>query len=122
MPVSAEAFGVTDLVARFERVMSAIRLDCDCESTLKRALTRFAALERTRETRKALAIAGEHKDQIIARIAFLAELDELNEHEADWSVYNEMALLFDEIASAGEAAASTLRVAARTRSVTLSRR
>lgn len=116
MIVQTEGSGATDLVTRFQRVVSAIRLDCDCEATLKRALARFAMLEHTREVRKSLAVASEHKDQIIARIAFLAELDELNEHEADRSVFSEMALLFDEIAAAAGAAAVALCAIARVES------
>jgi len=113
MNAPTDASRASDLVTRFQRVVSAIHLDCDSAVTLKRALARFAALEHTREVRRALAVASEHRDQIIARIAFLAELDELNEHEADRSVFNEMATLFDEIAAAAAGAAAALCTIAR---------
>lgn len=100
---------ITDLVARFRRVVSSIDLDRECLTTLHGALTRFTALECRRQMRKSLAEAREKKDQIIARIAFLAELDELNESESDLSVFVEMALLFDEISGAATEAAAAMR-------------
>lgn len=99
---------ITELVARFRRVVSSINLDQECLAKLNGALTRFTSLEYRRQLRKSLSEARERKDQIIARIAFLAELDELNENEADRSVFAEMALLFEEIASAAKEAATAL--------------
>jgi hypothetical protein len=65
--------------------------------------------------RRALAEARENKDQIIARLAFLAEIDELTEHEPDRTVFAEVAALFDEISvAAGEAAKAIRSVASLT--------
>lgn len=101
---------ITDLVTRFRRVVSSIDLDRDCLATLSGALSRFTALECRRQLRKSVAEAREKKDQIISRVAFLAELDELNESESDRSVFAEMALLFDEISDAAVEAAKAMRL------------
>ncbi|MGV8840891.1 MAG: hypothetical protein ACWA6X_11375 [Bauldia sp.] len=108
--LTAEEDDVTDLVTRFRRVVSSIDLDRECLTTLSGALSRFTALEWRRQLRKSLAEAREKKDQIISRIAFLAELDELNESESDRSVFAEMALLFDEISEAAIEAARAMRL------------
>lgn len=99
----------TDLVLRLRRVLMAVDLDCQCRTSLQGALNRFTSLEYRRQRRKALAEAREHKDQIIARVAFLAELDEVTEREADASVFEEMAMLFDEIGEAAAEAATAIR-------------
>ncbi len=99
----------TDLVSRLQRVLLAVDLDCSCRTRLDGALNRFSSLEYRRQIRKALAAAREHKDQIIARLAFLAELDEITESESDQTVFEEMALLFDEISIAAAEAAVAIR-------------
>lgn len=99
----------TDLVLRLRRVLLAVDLDCQCRTSLQGALNRFTSLEYRRQRRKALAEAREHKDQIIARVAFLAELDEVTEREADAGVFEEMAMLFDEIGEASTGAANAIR-------------
>lgn len=99
----------TDLVRRLRRVLLAVDLDCQCRASLEGALNRFTSLEYRRQRRKALADAREHRDQIIARLAFLAELDEVTEGEADATIFEEMAILFDEIGDASAAAANAIR-------------
>src|SRR5690606_4251655 len=79
MPASPLAAESTDLIRRLRRVLSAVELDCECRTSLEGALNRFTSLEHRRLMRKALADARENKDQIIARLAFLAELDEVTE-------------------------------------------
>lgn len=101
--------GTTDLVCRLRRVLLAADLDCQCRASLEGALNRFTSLEYRRQRRKALADAREHRDQIIARLAFLAELDEVTEGEADATIFEEMAILFDEIGDASAAAANAIR-------------
>jgi nitrate reductase / nitrite oxidoreductase, beta subunit len=44
-------------------------------------------------------------ERMLAMRAFLVELDEITEREADWTVFEEMALLFDEIGTAASEAA-----------------
>ena len=99
----------TDLVLRLRRVLMAVDLDCQCRTSLQGALNRFTSLEYRRQRRKALSVAREHKDQIIARVAFLAELDEVTEREADATVFEEMAMLFEEIGEASAEAANAIR-------------
>jgi hypothetical protein len=99
----------TDLVRRLRRVLLAVDLDCQCRASLEGALNRFTSLEYRRQRRKALADAREHRDEIIARLAFLAELDEVTEGEADATIFEEMAILFDEIGDASASAANAIR-------------
>lgn len=101
-----------DLVSRLRRVISTVDLNCRCRTRLEGALDRFTALEHRRQARKAIAGAREQRDQIIARLAFLAEIDELTEQEADTSVFSETATLFDEIAAAAGDAARSIRMCA----------
>jgi len=107
----AHATETTNLVLRLQRVLLAVDLDCACRARLEGALNRFTSLERRRQNRTALATAREQKDQIIARLAFLAELDEITERESDQTVFEEMALLFDEIGASAANAAAVIRLA-----------
>lgn len=109
MPAPPRAAESTDLIWRLRRVLSAVDLDCQCRTSLEGVLNRFTSLEHRRLMRKALAETREHKDQIIARLAFLAELDEITERETDRTVFEEMAILFDEIGAAAQEAARSVR-------------
>ena len=110
MPVLAySSSDADDLVSRLRRVLSAVDLNCRCRARLEGALDRFTALEYRRQARKGIADAREHRDQIIARLAFLAEIDELTEQEPDNTVFGEIATLFDEIAAAAAVAAKAIR-------------
>jgi len=109
MPALVYSAETSDLVARLRRVLLSVDLDCSCRARLEGALNRFSSLEQRRMMRSALAAARGDKDQIIARLAFLAELDEVTEFESDPSVFTEMALIFDEIASAAADAATAIR-------------
>ena len=102
----------TDLVSRLQRVLSAANLDCGGQKTLNGALDRFMSLEYRRQIRKALADARQQRDQIIARLAFLAEIDEITEHESDRTAFFEVAVLFDEIGAAAAEAAKAIRLVA----------
>ena len=110
MLTPASAVEESDLVSRLRRVLSAVDLDCQCRTTLDGTLDRFAALEYSRQMRRALADAREQKDQIVARLPFLAELDEITECEPDHTVFEEIALLFDEIGAAAASAAMAIRL------------
>lgn len=109
MPALAYSSETDDLVTRLRRILSAVDLDCGCRVRLEGALDRFTALEYRRQTRKALSQAREQRDQIIARLAFLAEIDELTEQESDRTVFAEVAVLFDEIGAAAIEAAKAIR-------------
>jgi hypothetical protein len=110
MPTLATDAG--DLVSRLRRDLSAIEIDCACRTTLDSALDRFSAHEQRRRLHRGLDDARRHRDWIAAQLAFLAELDEITERESDGTVFEEMALLFDEIGAAAGAAALAIREAA----------
>jgi hypothetical protein len=101
----------SDLVSRLRRDLSAVELDCDCRTMLDSALDRFSAFEQRRRLRTALQNARRQRDWIAAQLYFLAELDDITEHETDHTVFEEMALLFDEIATAAGEAALAIREA-----------
>jgi benzoyl-CoA reductase/2-hydroxyglutaryl-CoA dehydratase subunit BcrC/BadD/HgdB len=106
MPIPAD---VGDLVSRLCRDLSTIEIDRASRTTLDSALSRFSALEHRRRLLTALADARRHRDWIAAQLAFLAELDDITERESDSTVFEEMALLFDEIVAAAGAAAVAIR-------------
>lgn len=98
-----------ELIDRLRRVLRPEELHCACRETLDGALDRFDQLERRREARRWLAAARDDKDRIAALLRFLSELDSLTEVESDRSVFEELALLFIEIARSAEAGAAALR-------------
>ncbi|GAU82056.1 hypothetical protein [Bosea sp. BIWAKO-01] len=105
----APATPASELIGRLRRVLRPEELDCACRETLDGALARFDQLERRREWRRQFAAARDHKERITALLAFLSELDALSEAESDRSVFEELALLFIEIARSAEAGAAALR-------------
>lgn len=105
----APATPASELISRLRRVLRPEDLNCACRETLDGALDRFDQLERRRESRRRLAAARDHKERIFALLAFLSELDTLTEAESDRSVFEELALLFIEIARSAEAGAAALR-------------
>jgi hypothetical protein len=109
MPTLVRSDQTMDLVSRLQRVLLAADLDCACRTRLEGALDRFTSLEQRRQTRQMLAATRKQKDQIIAKLAFLAELDEITERETDQTVFEEMALLFVEIAASAIDAAAAIR-------------
>jgi hypothetical protein len=72
---------------------------------------RFTAFERRRRLRSGLQQARCQRDAIANQLSFLAELDEITESEDDRTVFEEMALLFDEIAAVAGNAAGAIRKA-----------
>ena len=97
------------LIERLRHVLLSSGLDCRCRDTLAVALDRFDTLERRRLSRRGLAQARDHKDRITAILSLLSELDQVTEGEQDRSVFEEMALLFVEIANSAQAGAIALR-------------
>jgi hypothetical protein len=102
----------TDLVNRLRNVLKRVELDCDCRRSLCDALDRFATLEQRRKARGRLMQARDQKDRILAMLAFLSELDQISDSEADHGVFEEMALLFVEIANCANVGAASLRALA----------
>ena len=98
-----------DLIGRLQAVLMRVDLDCQCRESLSEAIDRFSALEQRRLSRRSLAEARDRKDRIIAILAFLSELDQVTEGERDRTVFEEMALLFLEIANCANAGAAALR-------------
>lgn len=111
MPKIAVATDPSDLISRLQRLIQTVEMDPASTAALAGALARFSSLEHRRSRRKALADAREQKDSIIARLAFLSELDEITDRETDSSIFEEIALLFDEIATAGAYGAIAIRSA-----------
>jgi hypothetical protein len=107
--MSVPVTDVGDLVSRLRRDLSAVEIDCACRTTLDSALTRFSAAEPRRRLRAAIDDARRHRDWIAAQLAFLAELDDITDRESDSTVFEEMAMLFDEIVVAARAAAHAIR-------------
>jgi hypothetical protein len=104
MPIPAD-----DYISRLRRDLSAIDIDRASRTTLDGALSRFSAREQQRRLNVALMDARRQRDWIAAQLAFLAELDDITERECDTTVFEEMAVLFDEIATAAGAAALAIR-------------
>ncbi len=98
-----------DIVARLAAVVKNARLDCECRSQLDEALDRFAAMERRRTIRSDLSKAGSQRRKIEAILLFLQDLDDLKTTEQDYSVFKDVALLFDDIAIAAKEGAEAMR-------------
>jgi hypothetical protein len=109
MPKPVHVTEFSDAVDRFHRVLTGISLDCECRTTLDGALDRFFAFERRRQLRDGLQLARRQRDMIASQLRFLAELDEITEREADRTVFEEMAQLFDEISASAAMSARAIR-------------
>ncbi len=109
MPNLAQATESGDLVFRLRRVLTDVQLDCQCRTTLDKALDRFSVLEHRRRLRNGLRQARLQRDWIANQLRFLAELDEITERETDHTVFEEMAVLFDEIRASAASAAQVIR-------------
>lgn len=109
LPSHAGSERAEELIGRLRHVLLPEELGCQCCERLAGALERFSLLERRRLSRRRLACARDHKERIVALLSFLSELDQVTEAESDRTVFDEMALLFTEIARSAEAAAAALR-------------
>lgn len=97
------------LVRRLRRILLSAQLNCQCRASLDDVLARFLVFETRRLLRKSLRDARSQRDWIASQLLLLVELDEITEHEADQTVFEEMVLLFDGIESAAAAASRVLR-------------
>jgi hypothetical protein len=86
-----------------------VDLDCGCHGSLPEALDRFTEFEQRRLTRRRLTQARDLKDRIAAALALLSELDQVTEGESDHTVFEEIALIFVDIANCANEAATALR-------------
>jgi hypothetical protein len=98
-----------DVVARLTAAMKNARLDCECRSQLDEALDRFAVMERRRTMRGDLSNACSQRRKIEAILLFLQDLDDLKATEQDYSVFKDVALLFDDIADSAKEGAEAMR-------------
>lgn len=103
------SFADMAVVARLAAAIRETRLDCGCESRLDETLALFALLERRRTLRGHLLNARHHREKIEAILFFLNDLDELEPTEQDHSVYEDIALLFDDISGIAREGASSMR-------------
>jgi hypothetical protein len=97
---------VDPLVGRLANLLSGVDLDCACRTKLDDALARFADLERLRERRQLLADARQQVARINTLLDFLRELDDLGLNEADRTVFDEVAQLFEDVAAAARQGAA----------------
>ncbi|MBE0695203.1 MAG: hypothetical protein IH590_19155 [Aquamicrobium sp.] len=96
------------MIRRIRTVIDSVELDCECRARLDEALARFSALEEQRTLRQHLVLARQHRERIKAILDFLQEVDDLMVSEPDRSVYSELALLFEEVASIATEGASAM--------------
>jgi hypothetical protein len=109
--VSSErnAHDAADLAHRLRNILLRADLNCECRQTLAGTLDRFAAFEQRRMLRNSLALARDQKARIVNILQLLSDLDDLTEGERDQTVFEEMALLFVDIAECANAGAAALR-------------
>jgi hypothetical protein len=88
------------LLTRVRAVMNTLDLDCRCRGKLDAALERFEALENRRQLRGLILDARHQAERIGALLELVGELDTLSTDEADLSVFQEIALLFEDIKAA----------------------
>lgn len=94
---------------RIRAVIRTVELDCACREKLDQALHRFEALEQRRALRDLIHDARRQSEQIAAMLDLLRELDDIRVEEQDGSVFEELALLFDAIATAAATGADDMR-------------
>lgn len=105
----ARRFADMAVVGRLANLIKDARLDCECRSRLDETLARFTALEIRRAAREHLANARSQRERIEAILFFLQDLDEMRATERDRSVYQDVALLFDDIANTAKQGAFSMR-------------
>lgn len=100
---------MANTVARLTGLIDETQLDCECRSKLDETLSRFARLEIGPAAREHLTNARHQRAHIEAILLFLQDLDEIGEAERDSSVYLDLALLFDDIATIARDGALSMR-------------
>ncbi|TPJ27268.1 hypothetical protein [Mesorhizobium sp. B2-7-2] len=104
---SAAEMAIT--AARLAGLIDEAGLDCRCRSKLDETLSRFARLEIGPAARGHLTNARRQRAHIETILLFLQDLDEIGEAERDISVYQDFALLFDDIAAIAMDGALSMR-------------
>lgn len=96
-------------VNRVANLIATIAPDCSCRSRLTAALHNFADLERRRQALRHLEDARSQRDAVVSLIELLRELDEFYAGDGDKAVYEEAAMLFDDILGAAATGGRSLR-------------
>ena len=96
------------LLTRVRAVMDTLDLDCRCRGKLDAALERFEALENRRQLRGLILDARHQAERIGALLELVGELDTVSTDEADLSVFQEIALLFEDIKAAASRGAEDM--------------
>jgi hypothetical protein len=96
-------------VTRVANLINTIAPNCGCRTRLTAALANFADLERRRRSLRHLDNARSQRDAIVSLLELLRELDEFYAGEGDKAVYEETAMLFDDIAATAVMGARSLR-------------
>lgn len=91
------------------RILADIEFDCDCRKRLDAALARYSKFSDFRRRKLALSGARERALRISGLLDLLKELEDLPLAEPDHSVFDEMADLFRDAATAASEAESLLR-------------
>ena len=100
---------MANAVARLSGLIKDARLDCECRSKLDETLSRFATSEIGTAAREHLTNARHQRAHIETILLFLQDLDEIGAAERDRSVYLDLALLFEDIATIAKAGALSMR-------------
>ncbi|HTN61696.1 MAG TPA: hypothetical protein VL147_09085 [Devosia sp.] len=110
-PLPTEGDDATEAgtVRRIANLIDTMAIDCSCRGRLADALMRFANLERRRQALRYLTIARHQRDVIVSLLDLLKEIDEFYATEGEESVYEEAAMLFDDVAAAAIAGAASMR-------------
>ena len=99
------------VIQRVRGIVQGLDLDCECRAKLDGALQRFEALEDRRQFRRFVLDAQHQAERIAALLDLSRELDELTIDETDVSVFEEIALLFEDIERAAARGALDMRAA-----------
>ncbi|SCZ13801.1 hypothetical protein [Microvirga guangxiensis] len=97
---TAPSLAPSPLLVRVRAVMDTLDLDCRCRGKLDAALERFEALENRRQLRGLILDARHQAERIGALLELVGELDTVSTDETDLSVFQEIALLFEDIKAA----------------------
>lgn len=113
-----EAAGTAEVARRIRNVIAAANTDCKCRGRLDEALDRFTQLERQRSTRHLLRQAQHQRHRIASLLDLLQEIEELTVNETDLSAFDELAALFEDVATAARSGATAMRQLAATEATT----
>lgn len=103
-----------EITTRLRNVLSTLDIECACHDRLDAAFERFVALEELREARQALESARHYRGVITAITDLLKEIDEIGLREPDPTVFEEAAMLFDDLSTAARHGAAAMRAVHKT--------